>query len=593
MSVWYLELDDEITDAVARLRAAKDDRVVFVVPAGSRIGTGRINFRLLAREAVSRDLRIALVSGDPQVRALAASAGLPTYASVGESERGAATEGPLKLDIVDGATEGADATATITTAPGPGSGIRTAGSRPVRRPRPRRQKAAMAVGALALVGVVGGGTLLALYRSVPTARITLALAPRALEPVPFAITVSVAQPTDPEAGTVQGQLVEVPVRGEATVTASNLLPLGDRARGNVTFTNASEVSVPIPDLTEVATADGVAFLTQDSILGVPPGGSATVEVRARQQGREGNVEAGTITVIVPEALRAQLGDGGGVTNQEPTKDGTTADTPVFSREDYDRAVAQLNGSLTTALRTAVPEPEEGVVAYPGTARQTGVVTVDQAPGTIVGTVGPETRITGSLTANVLTASEAQLRDVALHRLEAAAAPDALVPGPHIELGQPLIEGDRATYQATGTGVVYGLPVTLDALRELVRSKTKAEATAILDRYGTATIILSPDFLPALPDDPSRIEIHPEPPPPGATPVPMTSPTPSPAPGASASPEASGGVPASGAPSPDASGAPGSGAPSRARGAPSRAPGAPSTITPSGAASPVASGAPPA
>ena len=33
MSVWYLELDDEITDAVARLRAAKDERVVFVVPA--------------------------------------------------------------------------------------------------------------------------------------------------------------------------------------------------------------------------------------------------------------------------------------------------------------------------------------------------------------------------------------------------------------------------------------------------------------------------------------------------------------------------------------------------------------------------------
>src|SRR5262245_35090645 len=126
MSVWYLELDDEITDAVARLRAAKDDRVVFVVPAGSRIGTGRINFRLLAREAISRDLRIALVSGDPQVRALAASAGLPTYSSVGESERGAANEGPLALDT-EATSDEADATGStsiITTAPGPGAGKR-------------------------------------------------------------------------------------------------------------------------------------------------------------------------------------------------------------------------------------------------------------------------------------------------------------------------------------------------------------------------------------------------------------------------------------------------------------------------------------
>src|SRR6188472_3476703 len=176
MSVWYLELDDEITDAVARLRAAKDDRVVFVVPAGSRIGTGRINFRLLAREAVSRDLRIALVSADAQVRSLAASAGLPVYASVGESERGAANEGPLRLDVVDApAEEGTDPTATITTAPGPGAGVRTAGSRPVRRPRSRRRKAAITGSVLALVAIVGGGTVLTLYRSVPTATIELAL----------------------------------------------------------------------------------------------------------------------------------------------------------------------------------------------------------------------------------------------------------------------------------------------------------------------------------------------------------------------------------------------------------------------------------
>ena len=31
MAVWYLDNDDEITDAVARLRAATDDRVVFVL----------------------------------------------------------------------------------------------------------------------------------------------------------------------------------------------------------------------------------------------------------------------------------------------------------------------------------------------------------------------------------------------------------------------------------------------------------------------------------------------------------------------------------------------------------------------------------
>jgi hypothetical protein len=90
MSVWYLEPEDEITDAVSRLRAAHDDRVVLVVPPGSRIGTGRINFRLLAREAEARERTITLVSGDPQVRAMASAAGLTAFASVGEAEKAAA-----------------------------------------------------------------------------------------------------------------------------------------------------------------------------------------------------------------------------------------------------------------------------------------------------------------------------------------------------------------------------------------------------------------------------------------------------------------------------------------------------------------------
>ena len=68
MTTWYLDNEDEITDAVARLRQADSETVIFVVPPGSRIATGRINFKLLAREAESRDLRMAVASPDEQVR---------------------------------------------------------------------------------------------------------------------------------------------------------------------------------------------------------------------------------------------------------------------------------------------------------------------------------------------------------------------------------------------------------------------------------------------------------------------------------------------------------------------------------------------
>src|SRR2546426_7950009 len=86
----YLDVDDEITSAAARIRSSSATRVALVVPYGSRIATSRMNFRLLSREAVVSNRRLSIVAGDAATRALAASAGLPVYGSVPEDE--AATE---------------------------------------------------------------------------------------------------------------------------------------------------------------------------------------------------------------------------------------------------------------------------------------------------------------------------------------------------------------------------------------------------------------------------------------------------------------------------------------------------------------------
>ncbi len=86
MAVFYLDVDDEITSAAARIRTATELDVALVLPAGSRITTSRINFRLLAHEAISHNRRLSVVAPEASVRALAASAGLPVFASVMEYE---------------------------------------------------------------------------------------------------------------------------------------------------------------------------------------------------------------------------------------------------------------------------------------------------------------------------------------------------------------------------------------------------------------------------------------------------------------------------------------------------------------------------
>ena len=84
MAIFYLDIDDEITSAAARIRGTRDLAVVLVLPAGSRIATSRINFRLLAREAQQRSRRLAIVAPEASTRALAAAAGLPVFGSTQE-----------------------------------------------------------------------------------------------------------------------------------------------------------------------------------------------------------------------------------------------------------------------------------------------------------------------------------------------------------------------------------------------------------------------------------------------------------------------------------------------------------------------------
>jgi hypothetical protein len=84
--VLYLDIDDEITSAATRIRTVEGRRVAVVLPYGSRVATSRINFRLLARDAMTHEKGLSIISGDAGTRALAASAGLPVFATVGEYE---------------------------------------------------------------------------------------------------------------------------------------------------------------------------------------------------------------------------------------------------------------------------------------------------------------------------------------------------------------------------------------------------------------------------------------------------------------------------------------------------------------------------
>ena len=68
-TIVYLDTEDEITTAASRIRGAGTPRVGLFVPFGSRVSTSRINFRLLAREALEAGRRLDILAPDASARA--------------------------------------------------------------------------------------------------------------------------------------------------------------------------------------------------------------------------------------------------------------------------------------------------------------------------------------------------------------------------------------------------------------------------------------------------------------------------------------------------------------------------------------------
>ena len=139
----------------------------------------------------------------------------------------------------------------------------------------------------------------------------------------------------------------------------------------------------------------------------------------------------------------------------------------------------------------------------------GDVTTTPPQDQVVGQPVATTTIMASMTGSVLTSSAGAITDAATQMLQAKAPETQFVPDSiQVTTGDPVI-GDDGTvaYQATASGRAFDRQVKEQALKDLVKGRTVSDAQGILKEYGSATITLSPDFMPTLPDDPNRIVVH--------------------------------------------------------------------------------------
>ena len=538
MAVAYLDVEDEITTAVTRIRASEEPHLALVLPPGSRIGTSRINFRLLAREARESQRSIAIVTVEPGVRAIAASAGLAAYASVGEYEAAGAVDAraePGRPSVVTPPAPESESRAPVEPEPAPLVEPQPAPPTATPRPEPAfdlplagglRRETAPAPGrrrgfVVALVALLAVALVLAAIGALlvlPSATITVV--PRIEDVGPIALTV-VADPQatepDPAAGVVPAQTVEFPLRVSRAFDVTGVKVSETKATGTVVFTNLDTGGRnTIPAGSIVATDSNVRFATlaavtlpRAKIIGgtriVP--GRATVRVEAVAAGESGNVAANAIDNVPsgedPIVLQ--------VSNPDATTGGTRTETKQVSQDDLDQALAALSTDLDSQLAAALAEPATapaGTTLVPDTAAMGGS-TAEPAAKSLLGQEVETFELTLSATATVLAIDESGLEPLAREALtaELPTGREVLPDTVQVTIGEPRVEEGRVTIAVSVTARAWQ-PLDAAALLARVRGLSVAEAYAALESYGEVTIETSPFYVGTIPtlDDRTTLTI---------------------------------------------------------------------------------------
>jgi baseplate J-like protein len=562
-AIVYLDVDDEITSAAARIRSGTEGRVALVVPSGSRLATSRINFRLLAREAQTRDRRLAIVAGDAGTRALAASAGLPVYGSVAEYEDALDAPAPTTSGLparpsrkarreavraASPAMAAAAAAAEAAPVPPPSAAvIDTDGAPkdleatqvlaiPVARPVTASTRSIPVVGrrrllpleglpalagtnALIAAGVLGFavvGVTIGAWLLLPSASIVVTAREEAIGPVNLVISADpTADAPDAEARVVPAERLTFDLSATDTFTATDKRVEQTAASGSVTFRSYNTGSAnTIPRGSIVSTEGGIQFRTRAAVTlararfvlfqPVVPS-SASVAVDAVGPGPRGNVPANAITVVPPGEDPIVTS----VRNPEPTTGGTRTEFPRVAQADVNAAVEQLTLQLGTDLEAILADPSrtpEGLTLFPGTRSiAEPVPSVD--PVTLVGQEVATFDLTLTSIGTAIAVDTAPLQTIAESRIRDRVAADHRIVESAIRVdpGEAIVQGESVSFPVTVRATQVRV-LDVEALREQVKGKPVDEARDILEGYGEVTLSVWPDWVGTIPTIDARLEL---------------------------------------------------------------------------------------
>lgn len=373
----YIDVEDDITAIIGKVKAAKNKVVALVPPKRTGVLQSAVNLRLLARAAKQNDKHLVLISGNSALTALAASAGIPsarTLQSKPEMAPVPENEEDEGEDIIDGSElpigdlertaengeGGALAGAAVSSAilanaaeevpeKIAASPIRTPSGTPTRSKvkipnfDTFRKKMALIITAVVLLG----GFLVWAIFFAPHAKIIITARTIESSANPK-VTLASNLKTDVGAGTIRATDQRLAKDASLTFDATGKKDVGDKATGTVVFQLCGGFSPPsdIPAGTTITSGNNsfvtgkAASFTAGSIgNGCINYKSNSVDITATKPGSDHNMSNATFQVSGSSAVGTGTATGG-----------TDKTVAVVTQDDVDKATDQFSSQMTDGAK---------------------------------------------------------------------------------------------------------------------------------------------------------------------------------------------------------------------------------------------------
>jgi hypothetical protein len=546
--VIYIDIEDDITGIIGKVKAAGSKIVALVPPKRAGVLQSAVNLKLLQRAADASDKRVVLITSDHSLTALAAGVRMPVAKNLQSRPEVPEVEAPAMDDeeIINGAEL---PVGEMAAAMGGGAVAGTAGKTLADkvdddvdlRDAPKAKD--LAAGAVAakkpatplskkvssklkipdfttfrnkffLFGGIGAALLVFLVWALvfaPHAKITISAQT-------IAVNIDRTLSLDPKAASsdtaklaLKPNVQTLKKSVATTFTATGQKDVGNKASGTATLSNGYDSSgISIPQGTVLVAANGKKFTTNNTVTvpgatvsgGSIKSGTAKVGITASESGDSYNMAAQSYEVQGYPSLGA---------NSDATTGGTTQIATIVTQEDVDKAKGQLAQPDTTGAKNELKKQFQGdyIIIEESFTSDQGQPSVEPA----VGQPAQQAKITVETTYNYVAISRDDAKkvagDVVNAALEGKDNQQMYSLGDNNITFQVFQKNENGTYSARfiSTGFI-GPKIDTDKLAEQITGKRFGEIQTLVNQIPgvqKVDIQLSPFWVNTAPS-PDKIEV---------------------------------------------------------------------------------------